>query len=261
MPLTINDIIGIGRGAAEGYRGGGGIGGAIAGGLGNVPWGSLFPPGSGGSTEWTQGPGGTWRPSIPINSGGSNAAPIRDQTMARLVGMGGQSLGPWQVRLPTGRCIQVTPTGGLQDMQCPGGGFGGGGAGGSWGDGNGPNDNPPPFPAPGFPMPAPGGSGSCTPAPYGMGLSIVESPTYEARVASRPGYVTVTLPFAIGSYGCGQKVQMLKEVARKFGLWKPRAKPVLTAGDMKALRKAERVENKLKTLTTRHTDFRVVKKR
>lgn len=261
MPITINDLIGIGRGAAEGYRGGGGIGGAISGGAAAIPWESIFPPGSGGTSTWTTGPGGVFQPAIPINNGG-NTSPIRDQVMARLAQGGAQALGPWQMRLPTGQCVQVGLTGGLSTIPCPGGGFGGGGAGGSWGTGNGSTDNPPPLPAPGgFPMPAPGGGGSCSPAPYGMGLSIVEAPTYEARVASRPGYVTVTLPFAIGSYACGQKVQMLKEVARKFGLWKPRAKPVLTAGDMKALRKAERVENKLKTLTTRHTDFRVVKKR
>ena len=154
---------------------------------------------------------------------------------------------------------------GLKPVACPGGGgpntgggepwnpgggdFGGGGAGGSFG--------------PELPVPVPPvtGGGTCAPMPYGMGgVSIVETPTYVGRVQPRPGYVTVTLPFAVAGYQCGARVQMLKEVAQKFGLWKRKPRPVLTHADMKCLRKAERVENKLKTLTTRHTDFKVVKK-
>ena len=63
--------------------------------------------------------------------------------------------------------------------------------------------------------------------------------TMTATVNRAPkGYVIVTNPFT------GEKVAMIKEIARKFGFWKPSKKPFLTAGDMNAIRKADRLKKK-----------------
>lgn len=136
------------------------------------------------------------------------------------------------------------------------------GHGGPTGGGTGDNlPPPPPFPGGGLgPLDGTKTGGNGLPVAQFPGMAIVETPTMTQRVMRRPGYVTVTLPISIGGFSRGMKVQMLKSVARQFGLWKPRQKPALTASDVRALRKAERVENKLVGLTKRHTDFSVKKK-
>lgn len=256
MPIDWNKIFkGLG-GALSGWNTGG-LGGAVGGALGLPP--GTFPP--------IYGPGTGIGSGVPGAGGmpGSNPA-ARAAIEATLTAAGGQRLTGSSAgtvfRMPNGNCVVASMSGQIIPVICPpgtaptddigpggGGDFGGGGAGGDWG--------PPP------PLPAPPGStgGTCSPMPYGMGVSIVETPVYNTVAARKPGYVTVTLPFAVGGYQCGQKVHMLKEVAQKFGLYKPRRRPVLTYADLKCVRKAERVENKLKALTTRHTDYRVVKKK
>lgn len=249
MPIDLREILQRAGGAITGWNTGG-LTGAVGGALGLPP--GTFPPGfiGGGGGGGIGIPGGG-------NTGASQTA-ARMALEAALRAAGNRPIGNGIWQQPAGNCFIIGPNGVPQATTCPanalvdpgspwgGGDFGGGGAGGSFG---------PPMP------PVPASGGSCATAPYGMGLSIVETPTYNAVAARRPGYVTVTLPFAVGGYSCGQRVQMLKEVAQKFGLYKSRRRPVLTYADMKCLRKAERVESKLKTLTTRHTDYRVVKKK
>lgn len=244
MPIDLNRLFGIAQRAIGGYNTGG-IGGAIGGAIGLPP--GTIPPGF---------LGGGGQISLPA-SGSASAANARNAAIAAaLQAAGNKPVGNGVWLQPSGNCFTLGATGVPQAVACPvtdpgapwgggGGDFGGGGAGGSFG--------PPQLP--------PATGGTCATAPYGMGISIVETPTYKAVSERRPGYVTVTLPFAVGGYPCGSRVQMLKEVAVKFGLYKSRRRPVLTYADMKCIRKAERVETKLKNLTTRHTDYRVVKKK
>lgn len=127
------------------------------------------------------------------------------------------------------------------------GGFGGSGAGGSFG--------PPPFPPP--------SNGAMLPGAKTGGVmpnSIVAARQVHTVTKPVPGMVTVTLPFAIGAFQAGEKVQMLREFAIRHRLWKPKKKPVLTAGDVATVRKADRVQNKLVRLTRKHTDFNCVSK-
>lgn len=64
----------------------------------------------------------------------------------------------------------------------------------------------------------------------------IVQPSLTTRHLAPPGYVIV-------DYN-GQKVGMLKEVARKAGLWKPQRKPPISAGDWRKLQVADRVRNK-----------------
>lgn len=249
MPVDLNDILRRAGGAITGWQTGG-LGGAVGGAFGFPP--GTFPP--------VYGPG-TGIGAIPGMPTGGTApvSPVRQAVEAALRAAGATYLGNGIWKQKSGTCVTLAANGAPQAVACPpgaftdpgapwgggGGDFGGGGAGGDW--------NPP---AP----PTGGGTGSCGVGPFGS-VSIVEKPTYVGVAQKRKGYVTVTLPYAVGGYSCGERVQMLRELAIKFGLYKPRRRPVLTYADMKCIRKAERVENKLKTLTTRHTDYRVVKKK
>ena len=121
-----------------------------------------------------------------------------------------------------------------------GGGFGGAGAGGTFGA-----------------LP----TGGVTRAGVDLSsVAIAMAPTMRTVVMPRPGFVTVTLPFQAFGFPAGSKVQMLKEVAVKLRLHKRKRKPLLSAGDLDALRRAARVERKLVGLTNKHTDFRCVSK-
>jgi hypothetical protein len=81
---------------------------------------------------------------------------------------------------------------------------------------------------------------------------IVMEPGKKTINTAPPGYVVVTLP-------SGQKKAVLKSVARKFGLWKPRSKPPITASDWKKLKRAEQVKKKAKKIA-QTADFKVTKK-
>lgn len=138
-----------------------------------------------------------------------------------------------------------TRTGQLIDVLGGGGGFGGAGAGGRFGP-----------PARG--LPAAGGV-----TVRGIDVSsgaVAMVPATRTVVMPRPGFVTVTLPIQMFGFAAGSKIQMMKEIAVKFGLWKRPRKPLLSAGDLDALRRATRVERKLVGLTDRHTDFKCVSK-
>lgn len=70
---------------------------------------------------------------------------------------------------------------------------------------------------------------------------IVMEPGKKVINTAPPGYVVVTLP-------SGAKKAVLKTVARKFGLWKPRSKPPISASDWKKLKRAEQVKKKAKRI-------------
>ena len=78
--------------------------------------------------------------------------------------------------------------------------------------------------------------GSC-PTP----VSVVVQPSVRAVATAPPGYVIVECP-----KGSGNKVAMLKAVARSMGYWKPRRKPPIKAGDYRALMRSEATIKKLK---------------
>lgn len=67
-------------------------------------------------------------------------------------------------------------------------------------------------------------------------IQVMVPPMKQVRNRAPRGYVIVDYR--------GQKVAMLKEVARKCGLWKPRAKPLFTASEAKTIRKAARLQKK-----------------
>ena len=92
------------------------------------------------------------------------------------------------------------------------------------------------------------------------GAKIAQAPLMRTCVAHRPGFVTVTLPWQAFGFAAGAKVQMIREIAIKLGLHKRTRKPLLSAGDLDALRKADRVSRKLVGLTSKHTDFKCVSK-
>lgn len=81
---------------------------------------------------------------------------------------------------------------------------------------------------------------------YGALNMPVMMPAIPKVINSAPkGYVIVTNPIT------GQKVAVLKEVARKLRLWKPAAKPPITAAQMRAIRVADRVRNKVKNINSK----------
>lgn len=81
---------------------------------------------------------------------------------------------------------------------------------------------------------------------------IVMEPGKKVINTAPPGYVIVTLPN-------GSKKAVLKSVARKFGLWKARSKPPISASDWKKLKRAEQVKKKAKKIA-QTADFKVTKK-
>jgi hypothetical protein len=72
-------------------------------------------------------------------------------------------------------------------------------------------------------------------------VPIVMAPQATTVMKAPPGYVVVMCR--------GQKVAMLKPVARSLGLWKPRKKPPIKVSDWQALMKADRTIKKLKMVT------------
>lgn len=73
----------------------------------------------------------------------------------------------------------------------------------------------------------------------GMPMPVIEV-EYEERATVPRGYVVVTVN--------GEKVGMLKELARKYGLWKPRPKPPVSGWDARAITRAARAQKKVKNL-------------
>lgn len=74
-------------------------------------------------------------------------------------------------------------------------------------------------------------------------MPITMQPTAQVINRAPKGYVLITHPVT------GQKIAVLKEVARRLRLWKPRPKPPISAAEYRQLKTAERVERKLKRLT------------
>lgn len=72
--------------------------------------------------------------------------------------------------------------------------------------------------------------------PFLMPLTV--APGMRMVATAPPGYVIVTNPFT------GEKTGMVKEIARKFGFWKPRPKPPITASEYRKFKTAKRVEAK-----------------
>lgn len=82
--------------------------------------------------------------------------------------------------------------------------------------------------------------------------AIVTSVRTETVSRAPKGYVTVKDPVT------GQKVAVLKEVARAEGLWKPRKKPPISAGDWNKLKTAKRVHKKAEKIA-KEAGFHVYK--
>lgn len=122
----------------------------------------------------------------------------------------------------------------------------------------------PPLPIGPPPLPEPLPGGYMPSAPYDPSSALlgpaITAPRYVQRVQPQSGYVTVTMPWTIGAAQAGTKWQMRKDAARALGLWHRKPRPLFTAGDAKTLRKADRLEKKLTRLTSRHTDYRCIKK-
>lgn len=91
---------------------------------------------------------------------------------------------------------------------------------------------------------APAGTGTVLQQPTNGGVPpTVVAPTVRAVHSAPPGYVIVNCP------RIGGKVAMLKPVAQKWGLWKPRRRPPIKVSDWRALMKAESTVKKLKAVT------------
>jgi hypothetical protein len=95
--------------------------------------------------------------------------------------------------------------------------------------------------------PTPGVGGTVARILPGGSTGYSFQPVVEVEVRQRayapPGYVVVDLN--------GQKVAMLKVLARKYGLWKPRPKPPVSGWDMKAINRANRAQKRVKGLASK----------
>ena len=85
------------------------------------------------------------------------------------------------------------------------------------------------------PAPAVNGSAGGCAAPAG-----VLAPQVTQRLKAPRGYVIVECP-----ENSGRKVAMLKELARKYGYWKPRKKPPISVKDWRCLMRAEATVNRV----------------
>ncbi len=184
----------------------------------------------------------------PILTGQGQPQPGGQGGQAGTPHLGGGNLGAPQ--LPTDPSWWLQQGQGLRDALIgpPNGGNG---------NGNG-NDFPLPFPIPqgmslyGM-LTGSGSNGNFN----GLMMPGLVSPSAQARLKAPKGYVIVEIqpndplyPVAVDAGGVAQpggsvKVAMMKEKARKCGYWKRRPKPALTSGDMKTLRKAERLKKKV----------------
>lgn len=180
-----------------------------------------------------------------IGGGPAGAAAGGLAALARSLGGGGGARGG------TNTIPAPGPIGGFGGLNLPVGFGGRGGFGGFGGAGAGGDFGPPAF-GPAVPLPgvATGGLDLCGPMASMIPLQMT------ARAMQIPGYVVVTLPASCGG-AAGQKVHVLKEVARKMGWWRPTPRALLTAGDAKCLRRSRTLENKLVRLTKRHTKYKV----
>jgi len=88
----------------------------------------------------------------------------------------------------------------------------------------------------------PSGLGQVT---AGLPMAPVMNATQTVTYRAPKGYVVVDL---VGSNGQTSKVAMWKPMARSLKLWKARAKPPIKASEWKALKTAERVSKKAKSI-------------
>lgn len=58
--------------------------------------------------------------------------------------------------------------------------------------------------------------------------------------------------FVVIRDGSGRPFAVQRDIAIKLGVWKPSPKPLLTSTDVKALRRADRLEKKIKTISKRY---------
>ena len=79
----------------------------------------------------------------------------------------------------------------------------------------------------------------------GCNLQVMVAPHQKVINKAPRGYVIVETENAAG---VPVKVAMLKPVAKSCGLWKPRARPVMTAADAKTIRRAASLQNKVDRL-------------
>lgn len=91
---------------------------------------------------------------------------------------------------------------------------------------------------------------------------LMTAPNQSVRYVAPRGYVVVTLPLnhpyandvmATGGvkHGNGIKIAIQKEAAKDFKLWKPRAKPLITASQARTIQKAHTLEKKLARVTAK----------
>ena len=79
----------------------------------------------------------------------------------------------------------------------------------------------------------------------GCNLQVMVAPHQKVINKAPRGYVIVETENAAG---VPVKVAMLKPVAQSCKLWKPRAKPIMTASDAKTIRRAASLQNKVDRL-------------
>lgn len=76
----------------------------------------------------------------------------------------------------------------------------------------------------------------------GFPMDVITDPMLDTICRAPKGYVIVEYE--------GQKVAMLKDVARKFGFWKPASKPPISATEYRQAKAAGRVANKVARLAS-----------
>jgi len=91
------------------------------------------------------------------------------------------------------------------------------------------------------PVMAGGGGMVMSQAADKFGRPFLLSAGYETRIRCPSGYVAVTLP-------SGARACALKGPARAAGLWKARPRPLLSAADGRVIRKADRLQKKVKRI-------------
>lgn len=88
-----------------------------------------------------------------------------------------------------------------------------------------------------------GGSGGLLNDPFlALQMPITMAPQAKVINSAPKGYVLVDHPIS------GEKIAVLKPIARRLRLWKPRAKPPISASEYRTLKTADRVRNKVKKM-------------
>ena len=79
-----------------------------------------------------------------------------------------------------------------------------------------------------------------------VGRALVVEGGLNRVIQCPPGYVAVTIGFQRD--GTPRRACMLKGPAQRAGLWKPRRKPPISAGDWRKLKVADRVKKKARKI-------------